>query len=267
MGLKEAGVIGLVAAQLSSGMAGEQPKNFVEEFVGDNIEHLAEMYEEKEKRDDEIEAAADVENEPDIGDGSDGSPEGVEYPDGWEYSEGEDAPESEDNPTWENGDFSDMKQREWAADASGELVVDEDGNAEITDEYSEAADSLHENNVEFVQDWNSAVGDTSEIMDALGIEGAVDVSDLADAVNASPELLESETEIFEGIGQSMVDSSGQTTDTDRFQMQQENFLESTAVDLEDYSDIQEPAEISNIYGESTNERIEPPPPPEPPEIR
>jgi hypothetical protein len=192
---------------------------------------------------------------------------------------------NEKDPTWENGDFADMKQREWAVDESGDLVVDEDGNAEITDEYSEATDSLHESNVEFTQDWNSAVGDTSKAMDAIGIEGAVDISDLTDAVNASPELLESETRFFEGTGQSMVDSSGQTTDLDHFKMQQEEFLESTAVDLDnsnpdDFSDMQEPNEISKIYDESANERVEPeknvesgnahsepPPPPEPLEIR
>jgi hypothetical protein len=151
--------------------------------------------------------------------------------------------ESEKEPSWENGDFDDMKQRSWEFNDDGELVVDEDGNAVLFDEYSEAKFEAHKDNVEFTKGVNSFAGDTLETAATANLEGSFEgASTIADYVNNNPMLIEKETEFFEGMGETMVELSGQTTDFDRITMEQEIFLESTAVDLDEPAPEIEPYE-------------------------
>jgi hypothetical protein len=284
MGLQDATVIGLVAAQLSSGIAGEQPKDFVEEFGGDNIEHLVEMQKEKEERDDEIEAESDAENEPKAGDGSGDTPDGIEYPDGWEYSEEPyvyDASTGElENPSEDaiEGGENLEAEPEDEADLEGVDASEDEGNPESplksddtkTPEPPDAPENPNDGNEPSESD---PVVDSLDRIDAIGEQSAADYEafENGEQNQFSPGQWESYNDIVDPNETETSSESGSAESTDKA-------VKSDGTD--DFNDIKEPG-AETTHGEFADKQAEfeksvesgnahgepPPPPPEPPEIR
>lgn len=136
-----------------------------------------------------------------------------EKPDAADYSEYD--PEW-NNPTYEQvtGE-ADMKQMEMREDAEGEPYT--------SSEYGEAEASQHEQNKEFVKDFNENSAAAVDVS-GQGIDG-IDHSEMAGAVNDNDYLVEKETNLGEDNAQSMQDMSGTISDADHFKAEQDNLAQ------------------------------------------
>ena len=150
-----------------------------------------------------------------------------------EYMEGDDP--NWENPTIEDIDnVRDMKQYE--------MGFDEQGEPTISNEYGEALASEHEDNKEFVKDFNSNSGAIADY--ASG--GGSDYSDIADSMNENDSLVEKETEFGENMGEVMNDN-GTISEADRF-MAESDSLASQSEDIDIDNNVEDNPQLEGQIG-------------------
>jgi hypothetical protein len=153
-----------------------------------------------------------------------------------EYMEG-------DDPNWENPTIEDIDN---VPDMNQyEMGFDENDDATVSCEYDEAAAELHDDPQAFVHDFNE---NGAVLADATGAtpEG-IDATEIADAINNNPELLEKETDFGEGSGQAMEDASGTISDADAF-MAKSDDLASQSEDMDMEDDIEDNSQLEGQIG-------------------